>query len=169
MNCDQARELILTDAIDAEISMDDKRELLTHLVACESCRLLMDRAEADLMTPFEQAGRLVPPPELWRNIERELDRTALQTDSETGVAGPGFFARLRHLIPQAVRPFALATAVLLIAALFSFYHPEPPMRTAARLSPAASALMLICERDSAFEEALVRNIQFDTPIEKLFF
>jgi|GEM_PF-2924410 len=169
MKCDQARELILTDAIDVEISTEDKRELLTHLVACESCRLLMDRAEADLVRPFEQAVRLVPPPEIWQNIESGLDRAALQADSRASDAGMGIFVRLRKLIQQAARPFALTIAVILLAVFFSFFHREPTVRTVTRLSPAASALMLICERDSAFEEALVKNIQFDTPIEKLFF
>lgn len=169
MNCNEARDLILTDALDAEISPADKRELLTHLVACESCRLLMDQAEERLKAAFLNAPRPAPPDHIWNRISAKLDEIEMAGRKEPSAAGPGLLMRLLHLFHGTGQRFAWGAAAVIAIAIISFSLHGPPKQMIGRLSPVTASLVTICEGDSEFEETLVSCTRFDTPIEKLFF
>lgn len=168
MNCDEARDLILTDAIDAEISPTDKRELLTHLVACESCRRLMGKAESQLCPSFETAVRPVPPTYIWKNISSELDRLDAKREARPS-AGVGLVEWLQSLFRGVGWKISLGAVSLVTIAVMSFSHRTLPRPASPGLSPVASSLSALFEGDGNFEKRIVSCGQFDTPIEKIFF
>lgn len=169
MNCDEARDHILTDALDAEIGPSEKRDLLTHLVACEACRLLMAQAEESLQKPFLKAVRPTPPAHVWNSISTELERIGLMEKEEPPMSWTGLVRQLRLFFHGAGRRFALGMAAIISIAIISFSLRSMPGRMSGGLKPVAASLALICEGDSAFEKRIVSCAQFDTPIEKLFF
>ncbi len=159
MNCERARELILTDALDDQIHPDHKRELLKHLVACEPCRLLMDRAREDLVGPFEQAARPVPPADLWERIESRLE----------GEAPSGIFERIRAFLRRQSVVLTTAAALAVLVLFVEVVRRDSPERAVKRLAPTTAVLMEIYGGDGAFEKALMQTVNIDTPIEDLFF
>ncbi|HEY9070267.1 MAG TPA: hypothetical protein VIV61_08400 [Candidatus Ozemobacteraceae bacterium] len=159
MNCERARELILTDALDDQIHPDDKRDLLKHLVACEACRLLMDRAQEELVGPFTQAARPVPPANLWDRIERRLDDEAPQ----------GLFERIRAFLRRQSAVLTTAAALAVLVLFVEVIRRDSPERAVTRLAPTTAVLMEIYGGTGAFEKALMQTVQIDTPIEDLFF
>lgn len=162
MNCDHARDLILTDYIDTEISPEDKRELLQHLVDCESCRALLSCAEGSLVDPFAGAARFSPPPELAERVFQRIDAPA------EDLAPVSWVQRLRSLFLPPQRAVALVLVGGMAVSLFLVTPEVPPLAGPRALSPSEQAVLSLMEDSTVATANLVRRISFETPLEKIF-
>ncbi len=101
--CEQFKDLILTDYIDAELDRDSAGNLENHLLDCSDCRAFFKEFKNNVAMPFQQAPHQPVPAEIWdtikKNIEDENQRTNPIAD---------LIDRLRGLIvfPKMVPVFA---------------------------------------------------------------
>lgn len=119
MNCQKARDLILTDQIDGELNRARQDELDKHMLSCPACREFEMSARKNLSGIFANTKNAEPPVYLWEGIK---DRIA-HDSARKGLAS-GLLTRLRDVasaifrIPKPVMAFA-ATAIIIIAILVS--------------------------------------------------
>lgn len=73
MKCENAKDLLLTDYQDKELSGEKRGELEGHLTSCSGCRAFLRQAQEALAVSFRDLPRLEPPKELWSKIEARLD------------------------------------------------------------------------------------------------
>ncbi|MFA5259995.1 MAG: zf-HC2 domain-containing protein [Candidatus Omnitrophota bacterium] len=71
MNCNQIRDLILTDYLDERLSGRTLNELKDHLLKCAACREFERVARQAAVEPFEGLPVAKTPETVWQNI-REL-------------------------------------------------------------------------------------------------
>ncbi len=112
MNCEKAREIILTDYLDGELTDAGKAPILEHLRGCPACREFETRVKATAIAPFAQAPRVEPPARLWKDIRMAIE------------ARPKFFLfglRRPRSIFALSSAFAIALIVLLGAASPRFF------------------------------------------------
>ena len=120
MKCERAREFILTDHVDGELSSECRREVDDHLRTCAACRELEHLVREKISRPLNIATRETPPAYLWEGI-----RERITSDAE---ARSGVFSRLAELIrdafssisniPRPVMAFAVV-AVIMVGVLIA--------------------------------------------------
>jgi hypothetical protein len=72
MKCDKARDLILTEYIDGEISGKLKQELEDHLLQCISCRELLVLSKTKVEDVFDNAQVQETPEYVWHRIKDKI-------------------------------------------------------------------------------------------------
>jgi hypothetical protein len=111
MNCRKAKDLILSDYTDNELSLRIKTEIDKHLEKCAACRKFQETLQDKIIQPLKQAKEIMPPDYVWERIREEIEAKTSQCEQ------PGFsiFTALRQKClrrPQGV--FAAALAVIAI-------------------------------------------------------
>ena len=119
MNCKSIQELILTDYLDDELDVQQKKNVEGHLVSCAHCREFLEAARETGIEPFTQPQKISLSQEnIWQNIKQQIDVNSPQR--EVSVL-PNIFSRLADLmvLPQ---PILVTTGfiVLILTMLFSF-------------------------------------------------
>lgn len=74
MDCERARDLILTDWADGELAVAESSALMRHLGACAACRALADRVTAETVVPLQRAPGRQPDPALWSRVQAGIRR-----------------------------------------------------------------------------------------------
>lgn len=100
MNCEEIREMLLTDYIDGELDADAALVVKRHLASCGSCRAFEASVREAAVEPFKEAPVVAPPAHIWKGIENAIGR-------ETPARRPFAF-------PRSV--FVAATVAMLIVA-----------------------------------------------------
>ena len=68
MNCKRTRELLLTDYLDQQASLELKTEVEEHQKTCPECRRLEEEIRRAIVLPFQDAKGPQAPEFLWLNI-----------------------------------------------------------------------------------------------------
>lgn len=115
MDCEKARELILTDYIDNEMN-DGERKLLTiHFSRCHECKEFFDTVMNTTVKPFASAKKVEPPESIWERVKEAI--TAEEQKK------PGFVASVLEklksgfYIPKPALVMSTIMALVLIMAL----------------------------------------------------
>ena len=122
MQCDQVRELLLTDYLDGEMEGANKEALQGHLSQCPHCREEGRIIQKLAMEPFRNLERKTPSDEVWERIQRQIEKereAAISTAADPGGRWKTFFS--------GGRGFAAATAavfVILLVVTLLFKGPE---------------------------------------------
>lgn len=85
MNCKKIQELILTDYIDGEADMNDKRSVDDHLMTCVECKKFLTSVQSTAKIPFVAAEKLAPPDRLWHNIKDAIIEKGTGSPVRTGI------------------------------------------------------------------------------------
>jgi anti-sigma factor RsiW len=110
MNCQKARDLILTDHTDKEAPEAVRQQVKEHLAACGACRAFDAAVRQTAIQPFQETQRLEAPARLWSRVTSEIFA------QQRGPAPSGLLERIRNLV-AAPRP---ALTLSTIAALLVF-------------------------------------------------
>ncbi|MFH1622766.1 MAG: zf-HC2 domain-containing protein [Candidatus Omnitrophota bacterium] len=126
MNCEKFRDIILTDYLDGNISMERKIEVQEHLKQCFECRELEAATRKTAVEPFNLADKVVVPESLWQNIKADIEQEQYQV---VGNPFAGLLGRLKNLIifPKPAFALASATAIIIAAVIitrFNFVNQE---------------------------------------------
>ena len=118
MNCKHARDLILTDYIDGEMSLGAARQMEAHLLHCPSCRLLAQNVRKDTEV-LKTRERETVDESVWRRIQGKI-----QSPEPIRSAGVGWADIVRNFI-YSFRP-AMAVALCLAVILgITLISPRP--------------------------------------------
>ncbi len=72
--CDQFKDLILTDYMDAEAGQELSGGLESHLQDCADCRAFYKEVRNNAVLPFAGLPQQPVPAQLWENIREKLER-----------------------------------------------------------------------------------------------
>ncbi|MBF0486183.1 MAG: zf-HC2 domain-containing protein [Candidatus Omnitrophica bacterium] len=75
-NCENLRELILTDYLDGEADDKARAAVDAHLLQCADCRSLLKEAQEGFVMPLETVAREAVPAEIWISLQ---DRISART------------------------------------------------------------------------------------------
>ena len=110
MNCEQIRDIILTDYLDNQLEESKKIEIDNHLAACKACKEFRDTAKKTVIEPFANTKQAQPPAFLWEAI-----KAAVESKSKPRRFNPlEDLLRLLHL-PRTIFTLSSALALSLIA------------------------------------------------------
>lgn len=119
MNCERARQLLMTDYLDGEATEALAKEVFMHLESCAQCRKLEEALRRQVSEPLRKAQKAGPPDFIWQNIREEL---LAQKAEEGGSVLAALKERLSFAfrIPKPV----LATAMIALI-IFSLFLIKP--------------------------------------------
>jgi predicted anti-sigma-YlaC factor YlaD len=72
MNCEEVRELLLTDYIDGQIREDLHMRIHQHLNTCSKCRAFQQDLIQRVVEPFKKAEKPKVPTELWYSVKKAI-------------------------------------------------------------------------------------------------
>jgi anti-sigma-K factor RskA len=118
MNCERTQELILTDYLDGQLSIEHKKQIDGHLANCQACSAFVAAARQAVFEPFAAAERLKPSDSVWAGIEAAIEdehrKADVWTDLWENLKSWGF-------VPRPVMAAALVmVTVLAIGTLNQF-------------------------------------------------
>lgn len=119
MNCDQVRDLILTDYVDGQLPEEQKMILDKHLKSCAACHAFALEVKKDLVVPFEAVKSEVVPTAVWENIKDTIDPQEEYEPSWKAVIK--FLGNLQGLRQSA---YFLASIVFVIGLSMIFFNPS---------------------------------------------
>jgi hypothetical protein len=108
MKCETAREWILSDYLDGQMSPEQKKAIETHLTGCIRCRDFEAAARKAVIEPFKGAARVSPPEALWHKIKERIKE-------EEGGKGRSLdlISRMKTFLYFPKPAFILTTAVMI--------------------------------------------------------
>lgn len=170
MNCEQVKELLLTDHIDGELSSGAAEELGNHLEGCPACRAYQTSVREAALAPFARLTPRKPAPDLWQRI-----LTAIRAESpvirEPLPAAPGgwrsAFQQLKLLF-KLVPAMALAGLLLVLGTLWQGKPLPTVPPTLLAMQRHLTPEELLFGTNPAMEVRILRGMRLDTPMEKLF-
>lgn len=116
MNCDKAKDLILSDYTDCEISLKKKQEIEKHLQICEACRTFKECLQKEAVTPFKGLQEQTVPDYVWYRLKEKIEAN-LSGRKGMGISIFEFMASKFRIY---FTP-ALVTAVSVIIILFAIF------------------------------------------------
>jgi len=109
MNCENIKNIIITDLIDGELSQPQEAVVKQHLENCAACRQYLNDVKKSIVEPFQNVPSQKLPEGLWLNI-----KTAIESQPKEPVFNPlGVFTRLLRL-PRSIFTLSTSLAILLI-------------------------------------------------------
>jgi predicted anti-sigma-YlaC factor YlaD len=72
MNCDRAKELLLTDFLDREADAQTYTEVQRHLAACPDCRRFEEEVLRNAVLPFKNQPQEEPPRDVWLGVRERI-------------------------------------------------------------------------------------------------
>ncbi|MCA9398890.1 MAG: zf-HC2 domain-containing protein [Candidatus Omnitrophica bacterium] len=114
MNCQNVKDLILTDYLDEQLGPQQKSAVETHLKECQECRAYLDAVKNISALPFENGTQVRPPEEIWSNIKATIEHEQETSGVLQETTVPGFWQQLSILKRLALGAVSL---VLLIIAI----------------------------------------------------
>ena len=123
MDCERIKELLITDYLDGEATEALKKEIDSHLRACDMCKEFKVSLEKSAIEPFENAPSEIPPESLWYNIKSAIEKER----------APKTVIGIIDILAERLRPrraiLALATAaVIMIMVTVSVLLPDNRQR-----------------------------------------
>ncbi len=112
-NCNNIKDIILTDYVDNEIDTSVKVQVEKHLQGCLSCQAFAREVKAQLVVPLQQATRQEVPSQMWNNIQNQIIQQ--QQSSEGLLVKLQSWLSLPRLVPTLV---SLAMVVIVTSTLF---------------------------------------------------
>lgn len=73
MNCKEIQDLILTDYIDQELDLQEKKQVDQHLESCASCQALLSSVTKQACEPFDSTEKVCAPQSVWNEIKQAID------------------------------------------------------------------------------------------------
>ncbi len=117
MNCDEIRELLLTDYVDGELDAARKAEVRGHLQGCAACRRFERAVRETAIEPLKNAEKVQPPDAVWERIRQAV---IAGKDRRAKGAFTVWRERLEAAFPARARiPSLAAAAVILLAVAFT--------------------------------------------------
>ena len=113
MDCNKARDLMLTDYLDDQMGEKEKARLEEHIARCPECRkvsLIAKKVEAELFLGAERAN---VPEYLWRRVRE----TILAEENRKKTFADAIFERLKTLLYIPKPALAILTVVVLLLAI----------------------------------------------------
>ncbi len=182
MDCERARDLILTDWADGELPADEASLLARHLATCAACRVLADRVTAETVMPLRAASRSEPGLALWMRVQAGIRATEHDRPEVAPMGFGPWLAAWRRALALLCRPalagLALGACIVLGTLWFDGRAgrlPETERQAAA--STVAPGLIANPDGqddvswytgDTNFENAAVTNTNFGTAMEACF-
>lgn len=123
MRCREAKDLILTDYVDGELSEGRGREIKRHLNTCASCRAFEANAHKNISAPFGLINKEEAPQYLWEGIRERIyskDKARFGVISDTVESIRWALAPLFR-IPRPI--VAFAAAAMIIVGLLAVIRP----------------------------------------------
>ncbi len=156
MNCHKAKELLLTDAVDCELTGKLKEQLSAHLESCQECRKLRQDIESDLSILFRSAAAPEVPESLWKRIERKIQEEETLPLRKSVLSDLSFkikevMAGIRLMLPRPA--VGLSAALVMIMAVFFMARPMLYPGTSAYLSEQAVFLAGLGSTELSAEQA----------------
>jgi predicted anti-sigma-YlaC factor YlaD len=121
MNCKKARELIMTDYSDGELSRALTKKIERHLLICSECRQLTLELRKRAIEPFKKAEEVKPSDSVWYQIREAIASGESQQPE-------GFLAYLRDIWRGAYylpRPVYATAAVMVIILAVTVFARQP--------------------------------------------
>ncbi len=75
MNCEEIKEVLMTDFMDNECSGAVQEEVVAHLKACGDCRRFEQLLRRKVWQPFRAIKAVKPPEEIWQRIKGSIEAT----------------------------------------------------------------------------------------------
>ena len=119
MNCKSIQELILTDYLDDELDIQQKKVIDGHLASCVHCQEFLAVAKETSVDPLSQSQKIsLSEEKIWQNIKQQIDVNP--SPKEESVLS-NIFSRITDLLvlPQ---PILVTTGfvVLILTMMLSF-------------------------------------------------
>ncbi len=118
MKCKEAKDLILTDYVDKEISTEKEKALREHLLHCEDCRKFAQSVERTVVAPFQGAHKEIIPEDKEKEIWVSIQETIAAQEERTSV-----IERIRQvLFPRAKIPYPAFVLIGSFIVLFVIFN-----------------------------------------------
>lgn len=170
MNCEQIKDLLLTDHLDGELGTEEMTAVQRHLDACPACRAYQVSVRTAAVGPFASLAPLQPPATLWQRIITVIraESPGVREPLPTSPGNPTSTGPQRQPLFKLL-PGMVMIGFLLILAYLWFGTPAPsgsPSRLAfqRQLTPEE----WLFGSDVAAERRMLRGMRLDTAMEKLF-
>jgi len=122
MKCKNIQDLILTDYLDNEMDLQNKKKIEAHLSECQECLQYASFVQKNTVEPFNEAQRHYPPQSVWQNIKKAIEEG--QKENEFVLTEPqNYWKKMRNFFPLPQQIFALGgvLAVLVMVVLINNY------------------------------------------------
>lgn len=114
VNCENIKEILITDYVDGELSREQMKAIDEHLSACPNCRQFKEELIQNIVNPFKAIDNATPPEYVWQNI-----RTAIAENSSVkNNVLLDFFKR--HMSLPVIS--AATAAVILVLGSFLYFN-----------------------------------------------
>jgi len=86
-NCEQFRELILTEYIDGQCDAKTAEMVEVHLMDCNDCRHIFSELKSQAILPLRTVVPQAVPTELWMRIKEGIEEKSLKRNPFEEIAG----------------------------------------------------------------------------------
>lgn len=123
MDCKKARELLLTDYVDGEVSVSIRNEIKLHLKGCAACQALEQKV-LGVRKHFREIKPVKPPEELWSSIKESLSKEQVRYEGSLVSRAIDFIHSSLWLRKPAFALSTIITVILLAVAVMHFQTPR---------------------------------------------
>lgn len=116
MKCKHVKKMI-SEYMDGELDEKMQEKVKEHLASCNECKRLSEAVQRSAFSPFEGAGKVSPPSEVWQSVKEAITEKragfidALREELST------IFTR-RRLVPAFASSAVLLICAILIANIY---------------------------------------------------
>jgi anti-sigma factor RsiW len=81
MNCNEIRDIIITDYVDNEMSAKTRGEMELHLSICDGCHSFKEAVMSGVVASLRSAEAANPPEALWFKVKNRIERSVQEENS----------------------------------------------------------------------------------------
>ena len=161
MKCNKIEE-ILEDYLDEELTEEDKKTVDLHLQNCRMCSQKKEAYKSILVTPFVNAEKFTPSPQVWWNVRREILK-------QRSVGYKYYLEKFLEILFCKKMYLAVSALVILLAVgSVYFYQKKQHENINFILSENAYFIAQLAEEEIELNGAFQDYINFDTVIENCY-
>ena len=170
MNCQEIKDLLLTDHLDGEQGPEESAAVQRHLAECSACRAYQASVHSATVEPFARLTPLRPSAQAWQNIVGTIKPEAAEQPKPLLERLREWLEALRDLRPALKLAPAMALAGLLLVfgnLWLGKSRPSVPP-TLIAMQRQLTPEQILFGSNPAIEAQILRGMRLDTPREKLF-
>ena len=129
MNCDEVKNLGLTDYLDGELDRSQTEAVGEHLKSCSRCREATEAIRESVSSPFKLSENLKPPERVWSNIKERILADEEELTQKPAIAFGQVFGGLFTFKRLAIALPLIAILFVIVALPHRIHQPYGETRT----------------------------------------